>query len=451
MKEAQDWLRRAALAVLVGLVLVAQTSCLGDGEQKTYAVGGTVTNLIGSGLLLQVNGHDELAVTTSGSFSFPVEFTDGVQYSVTVKVQPTVPTQTCTVLGGSGSIAGRSVNDVIVSCAAPVPTAPPARFVYVTEDKATMGFVDGHSIDAASGRLAYFGRFAADVAAGNLISDPTGSYVFVLNGSTTSVLRVDADGRLSQVDGSPFLVGGGLGSLAIHPTASRFYAGSSTTQNVAGITFDPEFGSITDFQLLLSGPGIATSLIMNPGGTVLYVNGVAFSIDANNGALTPVTGQSGEAVFQSDTAVIDPAGKFIYVASPDGVSGYGIDSNNGVLSLLAVSRPIGNGRPLSIAVHPSGRFLYTLESASAASSSISVYRIAVGIATPIMSIGLPTDIWPDDLAVDPSGDFVYVAASNGARGNILAYVVNQDSGSLATMPGSPFRGNSWQHRLILVR
>src|SRR4051812_24811027 len=58
-------------------------------------VGGTVTGLAGGGLVLQNNGGDDLAVTAAGPFAFATALGDGATYDVTIKTQPTSPTQLC--------------------------------------------------------------------------------------------------------------------------------------------------------------------------------------------------------------------------------------------------------------------------------------------------------------------------------------------------------------------
>ncbi len=88
----------------------------GGGATPTYAVGGTVTGLAGTGLVLQNNGGDDLGAAASGGFVFAGKLASGAAYAVTVKTQPTNPAQTCTVGNGSGTIAAADVMDVAVAC-----------------------------------------------------------------------------------------------------------------------------------------------------------------------------------------------------------------------------------------------------------------------------------------------------------------------------------------------
>ena len=80
----------------------------------TYSVGGSVSGLTGSGLALQNNGADTLAIGANGSFTFAAELQQGNAYAVTVSTQPTG--QTCSVTNGSGTIATIDVTNISVTC-----------------------------------------------------------------------------------------------------------------------------------------------------------------------------------------------------------------------------------------------------------------------------------------------------------------------------------------------
>jgi hypothetical protein len=83
---------------------------------NTFAIGGTVTGLLGSGLVLSNNGGDDLAVTADGSFQFHNEIASGASFNVTVRTQPSNPTQACTVGSPSGTVGNTDVTTVVVSC-----------------------------------------------------------------------------------------------------------------------------------------------------------------------------------------------------------------------------------------------------------------------------------------------------------------------------------------------
>src|SRR5687768_5433504 len=84
--------------------------------ERQLSVGGNVTGLEGTGLVLSNNGGDELAITTSGPFTFGMPLASGARYSVTVIQQPLEPLQRCEVTGGSGTVGEEDVTTVAVSC-----------------------------------------------------------------------------------------------------------------------------------------------------------------------------------------------------------------------------------------------------------------------------------------------------------------------------------------------
>src|ERR1700677_5268732 len=66
-----------------------------------YTIGGTVTGVRGTGLVLQDNSGDNLTISGNGTFAFSSGIDQGGAYSVTVLTQPSDPTaQTCVVHNG---------------------------------------------------------------------------------------------------------------------------------------------------------------------------------------------------------------------------------------------------------------------------------------------------------------------------------------------------------------
>ena len=99
-----------------------------------YTVGGTVTGLRGSGLVLADNAGNDLTPSTNGSFQFTASIAQGGPYSVTIKSQPSNPAQTCSVYNGSGTIGNADIINVVVTC----PLA--GRFAYVANHASNDGY-----------------------------------------------------------------------------------------------------------------------------------------------------------------------------------------------------------------------------------------------------------------------------------------------------------------------
>lgn len=83
---------------------------------NTHSVRGTVSGLQGAGLVLRNNGGDEIGIDSNGDFEFPKALANGADYNVTVKTQPSNPTQACSVENGAGKIADHDVDNVVVAC-----------------------------------------------------------------------------------------------------------------------------------------------------------------------------------------------------------------------------------------------------------------------------------------------------------------------------------------------
>ena len=81
----------------------------------TYTVGGSVSGLSGT-VVLQDNGGDNLSLSANGPFTFATALAAGTAYTVTVLSNPAA--QSCSVSGGSGTIASANVTTVTLTCAA---------------------------------------------------------------------------------------------------------------------------------------------------------------------------------------------------------------------------------------------------------------------------------------------------------------------------------------------
>ena len=85
-------------------------------ERESKGLRAGAIGLVGSGLVLQLNAANDLAIAADGSFTFTAPLADGSVYTVSVLTQPTGPAQTCSIVNGSGTLAGADVTDVQVSC-----------------------------------------------------------------------------------------------------------------------------------------------------------------------------------------------------------------------------------------------------------------------------------------------------------------------------------------------
>lgn len=125
---------------------------------------------------------------------------------------------------------------------------------------------------------------------------------------------------------------------------------------------------------------------------------------------------------------------FVYVVNSGAasVSAYKIKSN-GALTPVAGSPFGAKGYPDNVAIDPTGNFAYVTDYGA---SSVSCYAINVtsGALTPL---GTATAGYPGDIAVDSTGRFVYVTQNGNF--DLWGYTITPSTGVLSFMSGSPFR------------
>jgi uncharacterized delta-60 repeat protein len=233
-----------------------------------HSVGGTVSGLVGSGLVLR-NAGLELAIPAgSGDFTLPGQYPSGFAYAVSVVTQPSSPVQICSVAGGSGTVGDGDVTGVTVTC-----VTPDARSgldpTFGSDGKVTTGLPRG-AIDmalTADGKIVLLGdrTLARYDAAGHLdLGFGTGGTapIAFITGSAG-----EAQGVTLQPDGKVLVVG------YAREGSRDVFALARTDAN--GIV-DGDFGSggkvTTDF----SGNGSrAWAALVQPDGAIVVVGHAA--------------------------------------------------------------------------------------------------------------------------------------------------------------------------------
>jgi len=127
--------RAFSIGTEILVVLFALVGCGGSGGGRPpcsgftvtgfcdlHTVGGTVSGLAGSGLVLS-NAGDTVPISANGPFTFLATYFGNVPYQVTVSNQPGNPSQTCVVTNGSGTVGGSNVTDILVVCTTGVANA----------------------------------------------------------------------------------------------------------------------------------------------------------------------------------------------------------------------------------------------------------------------------------------------------------------------------------------
>ena len=411
---------------------------------NTYTIGGTVTGLTGTGLVLQNEGGDNLSVpapsgSSSTNFKFATALTTGSPYAVTVSTQPSSPAQLCSVANGTGTVGNSNVSTVQVSC------VNVGRFVFVANNSdGPQGDLAAFTIDPLTGKLtAVAGSpFLADLGPNGVVVDTTGQYVYVSNGAALDVSRMllDPDGNLT-LRGQFNTTSSVPVSLAVTPSDAFLYTaghGTVATGTIYGFTINPLSGSLAGissaFGFSNAQLGIAidptSQLIFSAGDPhFLYVNSIAA-----DGTLTQ-TASSGISTSEGVTGVAvwpkgDSSGGYVYTSNSitGNVSAFSYDSQGNLSTLTAADA--GNGTT-GIAIDPTGRFLYVtnLNDGTISSFAINAQTGALTSLGPDIATGNFTGVTnpgPIDLKIDPSSQFLYCVNKND--GSVSLFTIDGNGG-----------------------
>jgi 6-phosphogluconolactonase (cycloisomerase 2 family) len=195
--------------------------------------------------------------------------------------------------------------------------------------------------------------------------------------------------------------------------------------------------------------------VFDPNFSLLYVanrfssNVSIFKVDAASGAMTALAGSPfavGDQNTQAgiSTIAVHPSGKFLFVADAlTGFWAYSVNATTGTLTALPRAPfQVDAMQPSSIVVHPNGKFVYI--AGSSIPSSITTYSIDVNGGT-VSKVGLPTPVADDpvDMSFDETGKFLIVAnfptAGDVSGPSTTVFSANADTGGLTLAPGSPMR------------
>jgi 6-phosphogluconolactonase len=175
-----------------------------------------------------------------------------------------------------------------------------------------------------------------------------------------------------------------------------------------------------------------------------------FTVDSCTGGFrptTPPTVGTGANALGSEQMVVNPAGRFAYVANlmsnaadEATISMYTIDAKTGVLTpTMPATVPTGYF-PQGIGIDPAGKFVYTANSDDNTISMFTIHQ-STGVLTPTAPPSVATGWSPLSITVDPSGRFAY--AANQDDGTISMYTMDSVTGILTpTTPATVSAGGS---------
>jgi 6-phosphogluconolactonase (cycloisomerase 2 family) len=153
-----------------------------------------------------------------------------------------------------------------------------------------------------------------------------------------------------------------------------------------------------------------------------------FSFDSTSGFLANVAAYATNSSYE---VVVDPTGRFVYTAGSNSlINMWSINTVDGTLNNLGTIS--SGGFSYSLAIHPSGRFLYA--DVWSGSGPINIYSINqnTGILSNISSYvrGSIDTGGSHRIKIDPTGRFLYATRLPNAGGGITQYSINQATGEI---------------------
>ena len=284
------------------------------------------------------------------------------------------------------------------------------QFAYVVNsgsDTVQAYTVDGNGVFTAAGGQGFqpTGIFPHDVDV-----DKKGRFVYISNRNSNFVsgYKINSDGSLIPINGATNA-----------SPVTNLQNTDPTDNNPHSIAFDQS----GQFLYVIAG--------LPPGFSTLKT----YTIDSTTGTLTQI-GTTGPITqcLHGHRVRVTPNNSFLYVACEDSgvINAFSRDTGTGQLTDLG--QTIVGGTTSDVAIDPGTQFLF-----SSSTNSVAVYTInADGTLSPIVGGQniFPADNTPHALTLDPSGQFLYTANINAAT--VSAYHVDQNTGALTPLAGSPF-------------
>ena len=435
----------------------------------TYTVGGAVTGLTGSGLMLQINVGDLLAVSKAGAFTFANQLGSGASYTVTVNTQPSTPPQNCTVANGSGTVGAANVTTVAVAC---------STVANYTVGGTVSGLVGSDLTLAICTRpIGTHGVPTPDICNNLKQVSADGTY------SLDTVYLADYSGldyvSIAQQPSSPpqrcVISNAAVSAQAAKHTgftvscAGFSYVTDAADNTLSGYSIDATTGELAVIGTpTVTGASPYSTVGLEDGNTRYVVEGnkltlidgkryvfvgnegsndvSAFAVNSTTGALTAVPGSPFPAGTDPQALALlnylNSGTYVLYVAnagSDNNVSAYNIDEVTGALNPLfgPGASTIATGKnPTSIAIgveRDSVPFIYVANHGGSHDISAFDYNLA-----PVPGSPFPAGGNPLSLAVGASGKFLYSANPDATNPSISGFSIDPTSGAMSPLSGSPF-------------
>jgi len=409
-----------------------------------YSVRGTASGLAGTGLILQVNGGNDLSVGNNGSFEFTNAVASGQAFIVSIKTQPASPAQTCMLTNSGGVVTNAPVDGVVLKC-----TTSGSRFAYVGGSTG----IYCYGIDGVSRELFALPNPVCDAGPLNAVAvEPFGKFAYGADSSNSQIIPYTIDqtsGALTRIAGGARATGANPIAIAVHPNGRYLYVGNSNANTISAFSIDVATGGLTSLGAAVATGTQPVNMTIDRSGSFLYTvnlignNVSGFQINPANGLIIAIAGSPFAVMSSPRDIAIEPSGKFAFVTSTGAnrVHSFAINATTGALTQVAGSPFVTGTQPMDAAVDSTATYLYVTNVGGGA-NSLSAYSInrTTGALTAVAGSPFPRTGSPWGVTTHPSGNFLYISNSNA--GTVSSLSIASATGaatemSFVTTTGSP--------------
>lgn len=285
---------------------------------NAFTIGGSVSGLTGTGLVLRNNGTDDLSITENGGFTFAAPIASGATYAVTVETQRAG--QICSVSAGAGTVGENNVTEVQVTCesvdwstalfpiAVPGTTNTLGDLAVDNNDDLLVVLATSHTLVRVNHVTGAQTTVATGIGTGSFLLGVTyrAANDMIYTNTDTEIFAVTPAGAVTPLaSGIP----GFLNAITIAPPTFGTFAGFliGVTQGGTVLAVDPSNGAVTPIAI---GVGAASDLAFAPDGTLYLCGGVTVRTVTAAGVVTTfATGLS-----SADGITITPDGARMFIA-----------------------------------------------------------------------------------------------------------------------------------------
>lgn len=330
-----------------------------------------------------------------------------------------------------------------LSCGGGSGTAPLNAHLYAVDQISSQ--ISAFHLDATMGGLSPAGLpVSAGITPFAVAADPSGRFVYAADLSGVKVIgyATGGDGSLAPLVQQPPATG--FQPIDIVLAGGYLYTANSNANNISAFGVDPQTGFLTEVSGSPFPTGTTpTTLVATSSARYLFSinqqSGDAWTYSTASGVLTPIAGGPVAVGNLPRGAALDHTGQYLYALTTTALGGPPSSSvvafkvaSDGSLSRIG-SFPTGDF-PWALAAHPSRPLLFVVNRMN---PELWIYGIGSdGTLAEIAGSPFPLLTEPLSVAVTPSGDFLYVG--HAGMVGIEAMRIDAMTGAPSVVTGSPF-------------